>query len=273
MDIQPRHQLPSTRPASNDAAHQQSSATPSEPPSHQASPTGVPRRNSTSEGLLRQQLSVKAKAEAATAAHASKEVKLTSTDPAFRKIYQDAEKAKTQIDDIADEIALALGGKVAKAPIKSEVRALEKINTDYGGDPARIKDLARNTIIVNEKDIAPATDKLRAKGAEVKVIDGSKDPLGYSGVNSVMMTDAGIYAEIQVNSPAMIYAKEPEHLARTLLSDSTYDEISEKSGEPGGLGHTHYEKWRNLLQDSSDAQKIADTSRDYYNKIRNANAN
>ncbi|MGW8390470.1 hypothetical protein [Pseudoduganella sp. HUAS MS19] len=191
----------------------------------------------------------------------------------FEDVYAKAPAAKAEIDKIADEIAQQFGGSVAKAPIKSRERALEKINNDYGGDPTRIKDLARNTIIVDEKNIKSVTEQLRAKGANVKVVDGTKDPLGYSGVNSVLTTKAGISGEIQVNSPAMIYAKEPETLARTLLGDSLYDEISKQSGEVGGGGHSLYEKWRALPPDSSEASTIAGQSRAYYDKIRSANGN
>ena len=35
-----------------------------------------------------------------------------------------------------------------QAPIKSRERAMQKINNDWLGDPTKIKDLARNTIIV-----------------------------------------------------------------------------------------------------------------------------
>jgi len=67
--------------------------------------------------------------------------------------------------------------------------------------------------------------------------------LGYSGGNSTIKTEAGIFAEIQVSSPALIYAKESEPLARALLSDSVYNSIAARSGVPGGVAHDFYEKW------------------------------
>lgn len=42
---------------------------------------------------------------------------------------------------MADEIAKMYGGRVAKAPIKSQERAIQKITNDYGGDATKIKDL------------------------------------------------------------------------------------------------------------------------------------
>ncbi len=231
--------------------------------------------NSTVESSLRKQLSSTQEPEATSAANASGQVAPAHAKEVkgFEEVYAKAPAAKVEIDKIADEIAQQFGGKVAKAPIKTEESALRKINKDYGGDPTRIKDLARNTIIVDAKDIQAVTAQLQARGANVKVIDGAENPLGYSGVNSTLTTAAGISGEIQVNSPAMIYAKEPEALARTLLGDGVYDDVSKRSGEKGGLGHSYYEDWRVLPSDSKEASKIADDSRAYYNQIRSANGN
>ncbi|MCK5871066.1 MAG: hypothetical protein KAG45_10650, partial [Methyloprofundus sp.] len=134
----------------------------------------------------------------------------------FDDIYAKAPDAKREIDGLADEIADSVNGKVAKAPIKSKDRAVEKIVNDYEGDPSKIKDLARNTIITSDKDLDSVVAQLREKGANVKIIDGKSDPLGYSGVNTTVKTNKGLTGEIQVNTPEMIYAKEPESMARVL---------------------------------------------------------
>jgi len=190
----------------------------------------------------------------------------------FEAVYAKAGAAKAHVDEIADGLAAKYGGSVAKAPVKSAQRALEKINNDYGGDATQIKDLARNTIIVDDSRIASVADELRALGAKVKVIDGATNELGYSGVNSTLMTRAGIVGEIQVNSPAMIYAKEPEALARSLLGSDTYDAIAAQTSAPGGMGHELYEQWRVLDPDTPAASAIADQSKTYYNAVREANA-
>lgn len=192
----------------------------------------------------------------------------------FASIYARAPAAKAEIDLMADEVAGLFGGSVAKAPIKSEARALEKIMdpSGYAGDATRIKDLARNTIIVGPEKIDLVASQLSSRGAIVKIIDGAVDPLGYSGINSTIKTEAGIFAEIQVNSPAMIYAKESEPLARALLGDSVYNSVAARSGVPGGLGHRFYEQWRVLDPNSSAALSIAQQSRAYYDAVRRANA-
>lgn len=61
-----------------------------------------------------------------------------------------------------------------------------------------------------------------------------------------MKTKSGLTAEIQVNTPEMIYAKESPALARELLGDKKYNEIHTKTGIEGGQGHKYYEEWRKL---------------------------
>lgn len=192
--------------------------------------------------------------------------------PNFQNIYSKAPEAKIEIDSIADDIVKNVGGQVAKAPIKSQDRAIQKILNDYSGDASKIKDLARNTIIVDAKNIDNVVSELSNKGASVKVINGNTDPLGYSGINTSIKTKSGITAEIQVNTPEMIYAKEPENIARSLLGDDTYKAISDKTGIKGGQGHKFYEDWRVLDSETSAAKSIAEQSRDYYDSIRKANA-
>jgi uncharacterized Zn-binding protein involved in type VI secretion len=196
-----------------------------------------------------------------------------TTPKTFEEIYARAPAAKAEIDALADEIAAQYGGKVAKADIKSVERALEKINDDYGGDPTRIKDLARNTIIVESDQVHTVAAELSSRGANVKIIDGATNEMGYSGVNSTLQTRAGIPGEIQVNSPEMIYAKEPEPLARALLGDDTYDAVAAKTSVPGGLGHQYYEDFRVLDKSSPQAQAIADKSKAYYEAVRGGNGN
>jgi hypothetical protein len=139
---------------------------------------------------------------------------------------------------------------------------------DYGGDSTKIKDLARNTIIVSPGKIDSVVAELSKRGANVKVINGSTDPLGYSGVNSTIKTKSGIFAEIQVNTPAMIYAKESESIARVLLGDDLYNSIASKSGIAGGQGHTLYEQWRTVPETDSGRSAIEAQSKAYYDAVR-----
>ena len=187
---------------------------------------------------------------------------------AFSSAYSKAPAAKLEIDQLADTIVKDFGGQVAKAPIKSEARALEKIITEYSGDISQIKDLARNTIITDGGNIAAITEKLEASGAKVKILSSTTNELGYSGINTTVKTKSGLTAEIQVNTPEMIYGKETEAIARSLLGDAKYAEISNRVGVPGGQGHVLYEQWRSLNPNTPEAQRIAAQSRAYYDVVR-----
>jgi len=186
----------------------------------------------------------------------------------FNEVYAKAPAAKIEIDGVADEIAEKFGGQVAKAPIKSQERAIQKIISDYDGDAAKIKDLARNTIIVPADKMDSVVEELAKRGANVKVIDGVIDPLGYSGVNSTIQTKAGIVGEIQVNTPEMIYAKESEAVAKELLGDDMYSSIAAKSGTKGGEGHKLYEQWRVLSRSDPERSVIEAQSKAYYDAVR-----
>lgn len=189
-------------------------------------------------------------------------------------ILRKAPAAKAEIDDLAEAIAGQHGGKVAKAPLKSKERAMKKITEDYGGNASRIKDLARNTIVVpagKEHDVLATLLKTRPDidPSTVKIIDSATDPLGYSGMNVSVPTKAGIPAEIQINSPEMIFAKERPEIARAILGDEAYHKIAAKPGMPaGGKGHEFYERWRSLDPKSPEAKAVAAQSCEYYNAFR-----
>ena len=191
-----------------------------------------------------------------------------SLEEEFEEVYALAPQAKEEADHLAEEIARKNGGVVAKAPIKSRERALEKIRADYDDDPTLIKDLARNTVVVPAENISAVSQDLKNAGAKVKVIDPNSDPLGYSGVNSTIKTSNGLTAEVQVNSPEMIYAKEPEPIARSILGDSEYDKIKGESTVEGGQGHLYYEEWRSLPENDPKRSSIEIASQDYYKQVR-----
>jgi hypothetical protein len=186
-------------------------------------------------------------------------------------MYLKSPAAKAEIDTMAEAIAKATGGRVAKAPLKGRARALEKA-IEYekrGGDASNVKDIARNTIVVEQSQYHKAVSLLKEQGAKVKTIDPKTDPMGYSGTNAVVKTKAGVPAEIQVNTPEMIYAKERPEIARAILGDEKYVELATKSGVPGGRGHELYEEYRKLPEGDQRAASLATESRAYYDRVRN----
>jgi hypothetical protein len=210
-------------------------------------------------------------AKPATATETKAPAKST-LDQQLDDMYAKAPAAKAEIDALADGIAKETGGRVAKAPLKGRARAMEKA-LEYqaqGGDATYVKDLARNTIVVEQSQYDKAVAMLKAQGAKVKTIDATKDPLGYSGTNSVVKTKAGISAEIQVNTPEMIFAKEKPDIAKAILGEEKYAELAEKAGVPGGRGHELYEQYRVLQPNDPRAGTIAAESRAYYDQVRQA---
>ncbi|MCX6119117.1 MAG: hypothetical protein NT027_16390, partial [Proteobacteria bacterium] len=188
------------------------------------------------------------------------------------QVYQLAPAAKQEIDGIADDLVSQVGGRVAKAPLKGRERALEKVMNEYNGDVTRLKDLARNTVVIEENQMQKAISIIENRGAKVKVIDGNIDPLGYSGVNTSMVTKSGLTGEIQINTPQMIFGKESPQVAKSILGDDLYNNLASKAGVPGGKGHDFYEKWRSLPPDSPLRKGIETESKAYYETIRrNAN--
>lgn len=179
-----------------------------------------------------------------------------------------APAAKVEIDSLAHRIAAEYGGRVVTAAIKGRPRALEKILADYAGDASRIKDLARNTIVVDEAHIPAVVARLEALGAKTKVIKRTENPLGYGGINTTLPTKSGLTAEMQISTPEMIFARTRPEKARAILGSETYDKIARKVGLPGGLGHELYEAWRALPPDSPRAAAIAAESRAYYANFR-----
>jgi hypothetical protein len=215
---------------------------------------------------------------------AAAELRAPIAVPVLREMLERAPAAKAEADKLAQTIAGAFpGSRVAVAPVKSEKRAMEKILADYAGDATQMKDLARNTIVTDPDNIPAIIQRLRAAGANVKIVknegeDDRTDPalttridrLGYTGINATVTTASGLVAEIQVNSARMIYAKEKPEDSRAILGEKTYEKIRQESGVEGGKGHALYEQFRSLPAAGEDARKDAITaeSRAYYARFQ-----
>lgn len=207
--------------------------------------------------------------EAKPAAAAALEQRAAPTvDAVLDEMLSRAPAAKAEIDALATAIAAQYGGRVALTAIKGRPRAIEKIMVDYGGDATRIKDLARNTIVIDERRIDAVVARLKTAGAIIKVIEHDENVLGYSGIVATLATRSNLVAEIQVHGPRMIVAAMSPRRARAVLGHARYDRIARAVGQPGGLGRAYYEEWRSLPAGSARAQAIAAKSRAYYSRFR-----
>ena len=184
------------------------------------------------------------------------------------KAYKEAPLAKTEIDTIASTLAKKYKGKVALAPLKKQEKVIFNIKNKYNGDSSRVSDIARNTIIVNPED-APKVFRELQKNPNYfsgKFVDPKTDPLGYSGYNTKYRASNGHIAEIQINTPEMIYAKEPAESAIKQLGNKLYNQLNKQYNGTGGKGHLYYDKWAKALGDGDFklAQNIQKNSTNYY---------
>ena len=203
------------------------------------------------------------------------EVKVVQAgDPELKKLMKKAEQAAPEIDKLSNDIANKYGAVVTPINLKSEKSILRKVNIEEKGDLKQIKDSVRNTI-VHEKSTSIdniITDLSKQKGfIRVKKQDHKSNPLGYSGNIVNIRGKNGVIAEIQVNTPKMIYAKEKPEDAIRILGKKKYNEIAQKTGIVGGKGHTYYEKYRVLdpIKDSKQMKAIEKESRNYYKNFIN----
>lgn len=195
-------------------------------------------------------------------------------NPELNKLMNKAKEAAPEIDKLSNDIAKKYGAVVTPINLKSEGSIIRKVNTEEGGDLKQIKDSVRNTIVHEKASSIEGiiTDLSKEKGfVRVKKQDHNSNPLGYSGNIVNIRGKNGVIAEVQVNTPKMIYAKEKPEDAIRILGKTKYDEISKKVGIKGGQGHTYYEQYRVLdpIKDSKKMKEIAKKSRDYYKNFLN----
>ncbi len=178
----------------------------------------------------------------------------------------------SEFDNLSKTIAKRNNVTVTNVNEKSVNRIIEKARNNYAGDISRVKDIIRNTFIADKSkhhliinDISKSfnVDRIKRQFA-------SSDPLGYSGTIVNVKFKNGTFAEIQVNTPQMIYAKDLH--SAPIIGRSMFDKIKRKSGLSPGLGHKYYEEWRTLkesnLGDFKKMVEIENASREYYNSLR-----
>jgi hypothetical protein len=193
---------------------------------------------------------------------------------------------------------LAIDLEWVQGPIKTTGSAMEKIikrvnNPSTHEKPGKLdvmfnvyamKDLVRGTLVAKEKhdlDVAvqlvfatcnPALAMTLPKQEET--VPGGKDnECGYSGWNfNVNFRHYGFPAEIQVNTVAMIYAKETKKVFMELThwDEAKYDQLARDMGILGGLGHVCYEIYRTHPQYPLPKTAAA-FSREYYDVFRSGN--
>ena len=129
-------------------------------------------------------------------------------------LVERANAAKPAFDALVSRIAQSFGMQPMLAPVKGLKRAAEKLVLETGGDVNLIRDMLRSTIVVpNVSDVQAAIEQVRANFEIVRIKDRFSTPTesGYRDVLINVLTPDGMTAEIQINVPAMLAAKEEGH--------------------------------------------------------------
>ena len=183
-------------------------------------------------------------------------------------------KARTvgnQIQSQAEEIAKKYGGTVTPINYKGFSSIYRKLRSEENMRVSDIKDAVRNTIVVEKDKINNVVNELSKLDSFSRYKEQTPDKYcGYSGHIINLKMPNGIQAEIQVNTPKMIYAKETETNSRKILGDNVLEQIAKETGLQGGLGHKYYEEIR-ILDEKKDKTKIVELtklSKSYYAHFR-----
>lgn len=193
------------------------------------------------------------------------------------RLIAKSEEIKDEVHAFAVSVAAEFGGRVTPVNLKTRASILRKLSTaEVNHDARAIKDAVRTTIIVDSDKVDGVRDyfkKIKENGGNVqriKVQAGSVF-LGYMGTIVNVNGANGLTAEIQVNTPKMIYAKEPPEDAKRIIGEALWRKIQRETGLPGGLGHKYYEQYRSLTyeqQRSELGREIARKSEQYYSHFK-----
>lgn len=193
------------------------------------------------------------------------------------RLIAKSEEIKDEVQAFAISVAAEFGGRVTPVNLKTRASIIRKLSTaEVNHDVRAIKDAVRTTIIVDSDKVEGVRSyfkQVKSSGGNVqriKVQAGSVF-LGYTGTIVNFNGANGLTAEIQVNTPKMIYAKEPPEDAKRIIGEALWRKIRRETGLPGGLGHKYYEQYRLLTyeqQQSELGREIARKSEEYYSHFK-----
>ena len=145
-------------------------------------------------------------------------------------ILRRASSVKVEFDSLLTELADSVGADAMLAPVKSFARAMEKVCADYNGDATRLKDAVRGTLVVTTASeaqalLAKVADLLPVQVKRNWLVEGAKVPSPMYRDVLMYVTIDGVVCELQINTVAMIQAKDYGHRlyegARSLVAGAT----------------------------------------------------
>jgi hypothetical protein len=129
----------------------------------------------------------------------------------FEKLYSKAHSAQIELENICHTIASITEAEVCISGIKSKQRALAKVNNELGGDPRKITDLARATLVAHDiESLVNIYQELDRSSDIVQVKNRFKQPTvsEYRDLNLLIrLPETGLIAEVQVHLEAIADVK------------------------------------------------------------------
>ena len=193
------------------------------------------------------------------------------------RLIAKSKEIKDEVQAFAASVAAEFGGRVTPISLKTRESIIRKLGTaEVNHDAREIKDAVRTTIMVDSDKV----DAVRSHFKHIKATGGNvlrmkeqvgRSFLGYTGTIVNVRGANGLTAEIQLNTPKMIYAKEPPEDAKRIIGEALWRKIQRETGLPGGLGHKYYEQYRSLTyeqQRSEIGREIARKSEEYYSHFK-----
>lgn len=184
-------------------------------------------------------------------------------------LIQKAKDSESELDKIMQDLSEKNELGRTDVNLKSKDSIIRKAKDELSNDVTEVKDSIRGSLFTDDSEsLRQSAEQLKGVADKFKYQDTD---LGYTGYLANIKMENGIYGEVQLNTPKMIYAKEVN--AKGLLGDKLFNEIKNEIGLPHGLGHKYYEEYRVIVKsdapkDKIRAAEIMKESTEYYSKFR-----
>ena len=188
-------------------------------------------------------------------------------EEAMTAALADAHTYGPQTEAFAQEVATLFNGYVTDINYKTRESATRKCKTDNCW-PYDLKDLARTTIVAgwDSIEIKPVIDYLVSTATERSFFGRYKhqtSDYGYWG-DIVNLKYEKLYTEIQVKTYGMFYASLDSATVTSVIGDSLYKYIHDKTGVEPGLSHHYYEIMRADTSSEATIAKYKQLAIDYH---------
>lgn len=151
----------------------------------------------------------------------------------FDLLYRHAVSGQSELENLTEFIALATGTNAFSSGVKSETRALNKINSKLGGQSEKITDLARTSLVSSDVSSLVNVFELLAQQTDVLRVKNRFKTPGASGYRDlsllVRLPDSQIIAEVQLHLEAFSEIKngvehynyeQIQHIERKQISEN-----------------------------------------------------